>query len=87
MGDPRPVPLQEHPARDFDALRRDPAVVGAEEAGDGRADIVRHTDAPQGDDIGEGFVIGRRSVPQFTREYRRLFGLPPGRELRAARAA
>ena len=32
------------------------------------------------------YAVGYESVPQFTREYRRLFGLPPGRELRAARA-
>ncbi len=33
------------------------------------------------------YAVGYESVPQFTREYRRLFGLPPGRELRAARRA
>lgn len=26
------------------------------------------------------FAVGYESVPQFTREYRRLFGLPPGRD-------
>ncbi len=32
------------------------------------------------------YAVGYDSVPQFTRDYRRLFGLPPGRELRAAKA-
>lgn len=31
------------------------------------------------------FAVGYQSVPQFTRDYRRLFGLPPGRETSAAR--
>ncbi|WP_159715977.1 AraC family transcriptional regulator [Geminicoccus flavidas] len=31
------------------------------------------------------FAVGYESVPQFTREYRRMFGLPPVRETRAAR--
>lgn len=31
------------------------------------------------------FAVGYESVPQFTREYRRLFGLPPVRETDAAR--
>lgn len=32
------------------------------------------------------YAVGYESVPQFTRDYRRLFGLPPGRELKAAKA-
>ncbi|GGC45056.1 AraC family transcriptional regulator [Chelatococcus reniformis] len=32
------------------------------------------------------FAVGYESVPQFTREYGRLFGLPPGRDVEAARA-
>jgi AraC-like DNA-binding protein len=32
------------------------------------------------------FAVGYESVPQFTREYRRMFGLPPVRETGAARA-
>lgn len=32
------------------------------------------------------FTVGYESVPQFTREYGRLFGLPPVRETKAARA-
>lgn len=32
------------------------------------------------------FTVGYESVPQFTREYRRMFGLPPVRDLVAARA-
>jgi AraC-like DNA-binding protein len=31
------------------------------------------------------FAVGYESVPQFTREYRRLFGLPPVRDAEAAR--
>lgn len=31
------------------------------------------------------FAVGYESVPQFTREYGRLFGLPPVRDARAAR--
>lgn len=33
------------------------------------------------------YEVGYESVPQFTREYRRFFGLPPGRETEAARRA
>lgn len=33
------------------------------------------------------YEVGYESVPQFTREYRRLFGLPPGRDTEAARRA
>ena len=32
------------------------------------------------------YRVGYGSVPQFTREYARLFGLPPARDLRAARS-
>ncbi len=32
------------------------------------------------------YAVGYESVPQFTRDYRRLFGLPPGRDVRAAKA-
>ena len=31
------------------------------------------------------FAVGYESVPQFTREYARMFGLPPGRDRDAAR--
>jgi len=31
------------------------------------------------------YVVGYESVPQFTREYRRLFGMPPAKEVEAAR--
>lgn len=31
------------------------------------------------------FAVGYESVPQFTREYGRLFGLPPVRDTQAAR--
>lgn len=33
------------------------------------------------------FAVGYESVPQFTREYGRLFGLPPAKDMRAARQA
>ncbi|MCT9115049.1 AraC family transcriptional regulator [Cupriavidus gilardii] len=33
------------------------------------------------------FAVGYESVPQFTREYRRLFGAPPARDAEAMRAA
>lgn len=32
------------------------------------------------------FAVGYESVSQFTREYRRMFGLPPGRDAEAGRA-
>jgi AraC-like DNA-binding protein len=31
------------------------------------------------------FAVGYESVPQFTREYRRLFGLPPATDVKVAR--
>jgi AraC-like DNA-binding protein len=34
---------------------------------------------------GAAFAVGYESVPQFTREYRRMFGLPPVQDTRAAR--
>jgi AraC-like DNA-binding protein len=33
------------------------------------------------------FAVGYESVPQFTREYGRMFGLPPAKDTEAARAA
>ncbi len=33
------------------------------------------------------FAVGYESVPQFTREYGRMFGMPPGRDVRSARNA
>jgi AraC-like DNA-binding protein len=33
------------------------------------------------------FAVGYESVPQFTREYGRMFGLPPVRDMKAAAAA
>jgi AraC-type DNA-binding domain-containing proteins len=33
------------------------------------------------------FAVGYESVPQFTREYGRLFGMPPGQDMREARRA
>jgi len=31
------------------------------------------------------YAVGYESIPQFTREYRRMFGLPPARDMRAAK--
>jgi transcriptional regulator GlxA family with amidase domain len=37
--------------------------------------------AVQGNDVaGIGYSVGYESASQFTREYRRHFGLPPGRD-------
>ena len=33
------------------------------------------------------FEVGYESVTQFTRDYGRMFGLPPGRDTRESRAA
>ncbi len=33
------------------------------------------------------FAVGYESVQQFTREYRRMFGLPPGKDVEAVRGA
>ena len=35
--------------------------------------------------ISAAFAVGYESVSQFTREYGRMFGLPPVRETKAAR--
>jgi AraC-like DNA-binding protein len=32
------------------------------------------------------YDVGYQSVPQFTREYRRMFGMPPVRDAASARA-
>lgn len=34
---------------------------------------------------GAAFAVGYESVPQFTREYGRMFGLPPGKDMEAMR--
>jgi AraC-like DNA-binding protein len=39
------------------------------------------------DVAGAGFAVGYESASQFSREYRRLFGVPPGRDAHARRAA
>ena len=31
------------------------------------------------------FAVGYESIHQFTREYRRFFGMPPGKDIKAAR--
>jgi AraC-like DNA-binding protein len=38
------------------------------------------------DDVaGAGFAVGYESASQFNREYRRMFGAPPGRDAQALR--
>jgi AraC-like DNA-binding protein len=39
-----------------------------------------------GDVAGVGYAIGYESPSQFSRDYRRLFGAPPGRDGAAIRA-
>ncbi|MBI3217647.1 MAG: AraC family transcriptional regulator [Mycobacterium sp.] len=43
--------------------------------------------AHPGDVAGVGHLVGYESVSQFNREYRRLFGAPPGRDVARLRAA
>ena len=35
---------------------------------------------------GAAFAVGYESIPQFTREYGRMFGLPPVRDAKATRS-
>ncbi len=42
--------------------------------------------ADGGDAASVGFEVGYESASQFSREYRRLFGVPPGRDAREVRA-
>jgi AraC-like DNA-binding protein len=41
----------------------------------------------QGDVAGVGFAVGYDSPSQFSREYRRMFGVPPSRDALALREA
>jgi AraC-like DNA-binding protein len=43
--------------------------------------------AEPGDVAGAGFAVGYDSASQFSREYRRMFGVPPGHDARALRDA
>jgi AraC-like DNA-binding protein len=43
--------------------------------------------AESGDVAGVGFAVGYDSPSQFSREYRRMFGRPPGRDALGLRAA
>jgi AraC-like DNA-binding protein len=43
--------------------------------------------AEPGDVAGVGFAVGYDSPSQFSREYRRMFGVPPSRDARALREA
>ena len=55
-------------ARHFDPLRGDPAVIAAEQARDGRADVVGHADAAERDHVGEGIVVFGRVAHRLTEE-------------------
>jgi AraC-like DNA-binding protein len=43
--------------------------------------------AEPGDVGGAGFAVGYDSASQFSREYRRMFGVPPSRDALALRKA
>jgi transcriptional regulator GlxA family with amidase domain len=43
--------------------------------------------AEPGDVAGAGFAVGYDSPSQFSREYRRMFGVPPSHDARALRCA
>jgi transcriptional regulator GlxA family with amidase domain len=43
--------------------------------------------AEPGDVTGVGYAVGYDSPSQFSREYRRMFGVPPSRDARALRDA
>jgi transcriptional regulator GlxA family with amidase domain len=43
--------------------------------------------AEPGDVTGVGFAVGYGSPSQFSREYRRMFGVPPSRDALALRGA
>lgn len=43
--------------------------------------------AEPGDVTGVGFAVGYDSPSQFSREYRRMFGVPPSRDARSLRGA
>jgi transcriptional regulator GlxA family with amidase domain len=43
--------------------------------------------AEPGDVAGAGFAVGYDSASQFSREYRRMFGVPPSRDALALRKA
>ncbi len=49
---------------------------------------ARHRMLTQGESISDAaYGVGYESVPQFTREYGRMFGQPPARDIRQARAS
>ena len=51
-----------------------------------RMDLVIAPRAAEGAAVSDAaYGVGYESVPQFTREYRRLFGQPPARDMRHAR--
>jgi len=48
---------------------------------------ARHRMLARGEGVSDAaYGVGYESVPQFTREYRRMFGQPPARDIRQARA-
>lgn len=53
-----------------------------------RLQTARTRPLAEPDDVASiGFAVGYESASQFSREYRRAFGLPPGRDARARRGA
>ncbi|ROS03814.1 AraC family transcriptional regulator [Raoultella terrigena] len=47
---------------------------------------ARHLMLADGTGIAQAaYAVGYASIPQFTREYARMFGTPPGRDMRAAK--
>lgn len=49
---------------------------------------ARHLMLTDGTGIAQAaYAVGYASIPQFTREYARMFGAPPGRDMRVAKAS
>ena len=61
--------LEEHTARDFDPLSREPAVLLGEQASDHRPDVVRHADAAHSrdrrDKLVELGVVAHRAATEI----------------------
>jgi AraC-like DNA-binding protein len=79
------APYNNVPPDGLDALAGDPVSVIAQQRGDRGADIVRKADAAKRTDA--TCHVGYESLSQFTREYARMFGAPPRRDVSAVLAA
>ncbi len=64
----RPKALNILSARHFDTLRRHPAVIRSNQAGDHRSDVIGKADATKGDHVRKGFVVGGRITHCATQE-------------------